>query len=59
MHANGYYRKDGVTELILDEMYFKIKVTRDKEGLKDQHKKKEITILNIYAPNIEAAECIK
>ena len=34
IHANGNYRKEGVSIVILDKIYFKIKkVTRDKKTL--------------------------
>ena len=45
-------------------MDFKIKtVTRDKEGhyimIKRSIQKEDITIVNIYAPNIAALQCIR
>ena len=55
-HANGNRKKTGVAILISDKIDFKIKnVTRDKEGhyimIKGSIQEKDITIINIYAPN--------
>ena len=63
-HANGNPKKAGVAVLISDKMDFKIKnVTRDKEGnyimIKGSIKEEDITIINIYAPNIGAPQCIR
>ena len=56
-HANGNHKKPGVAILISDKIDFKIKtVTRDKEGhyimIKESIQEENITIINIYAPNI-------
>ena len=56
-HANGQDRKAGVVILISDKMNFKTKVIKkDKEGrylmVKGSIKEEDITIINIYAPNI-------
>ena len=56
-HANGNQKKAGVAILISDKMDFKIKpITRDKEGqyimIKGSIQEEDITIVNIYAPNI-------
>ena len=56
-HANGKQKKAGVAILIPDEIDLKIKnITRDKEGhyimIKGSIQEKDITIVNIYAPNI-------
>ena len=58
-HANGNQKKAGGAILISDKIDFKIKnVTRDKDGhyimIKGSIQEKDITILNIYAPNIGA-----
>ena len=58
-HANGNQKKAGVPILISDKIDFKIKnVTRDKEGhyimIKGSIQGEDITIINIYAPNIRA-----
>ena len=62
-HANGN-QKAGVAILISDKIDFKIKtITRDKEGhytiIKGSIKEEDITIVNIYAPNIEALQYIR
>ena len=60
-HENGNQKKAGVAILIWDKVDFKIKnVTRDKEGhyimIKGSIQEEDITILNIYAPNIGAPQ---
>ena len=61
-HANGNQKKAGVPILISDKIDFKIKnVTRDKEGHYIMIKgsmQEDITIINIYAPNIGAPQYI-
>ena len=56
-HANGDQKKAGVAILISDKIDFEIKaVKRDKEGhyimINGSIQKEDITIINIYAPNI-------
>ena len=56
-HANGQDRKAGVAILISDNKDFKLKaVKKDKEGhylmVKGSIQEEDITIINIYAPNI-------
>ena len=63
-HANGNQKKAGVAILISDKIDFKIKtVTRDKEGhyimIKESIQKEDITIINVYAPNIGATQYIR
>ena len=63
-HANGNQKKARVAILISDKMYFKIKIiTRDKEGhyimIKGLIQEEDITIVNIYAPNIGATQYIR
>ena len=63
-HANGNQKKAGVAILISDKIDFKIKtVIRDKEGLyimiKGSIQEEDITIVNIYTPNIGAPEYIR
>ena len=58
-HANGTQKKAGVAILISDKTDFKTKtITRDKEGhyimIKGSIQEEDITIINIYAPNIGA-----
>ena len=53
-HANGKHKKAGV---------LKIKITRDKEGhyikINGSIQEEDITIVNIYAPNIGAPQYIR
>ena len=56
-HANRHDRKAGVATLISDKIDFKTKdIKKDKEGhylmIKGSIQEKDITIVNIYAPNI-------
>ena len=62
--ANGNQKKAGVAILISDKIDFKIKtITRDKEGhyimIKGSNHEEDITIINIYAPNIGAPQYIR
>ena len=60
LHANGNYRKARVDILISDKIAFKIKkITRDKKGHHIVIKRsiqEDITSVNVYAPNIGAAQ---
>ena len=62
-HTNGDQKKAGVAILISDKMDFKIKaVKRDKEGHYIMIKgsiQEDITIINIYAPNIRALQYVR
>ena len=63
-HANGDQKKAGVAILISDKIDFQIKaVKRDKEGhyimIKGSIQEEDITIINIYAPNIGAAQYVR
>ena len=63
-HANGNQKKAGVAIRISDKIDFKIKtIARDKEGhyimIKGSIQEESITIVNIYAPNIEAPQYIR
>ena len=56
-HANGNQKKAGVAILISDKIDVKIKnITRDKERqnimIKGSIQEEDITLINIYAPNI-------
>ena len=57
-HENGKQKKAEVAILISDKIDLKIKITRDKEGpyimTKGSIHKEDITVVNIYAPNIGA-----
>ena len=61
--CNGNQKKAGVAILISDKIDVKIKtITRDKEGhyimIKGSIQEEDITIINIYAPNIGAPQYI-
>ena len=63
-HANGNQQKAGVAILISDKINFKIKtITRDKEGhyimIKGSIQEEDITIVNLYAPNIGAPQYVR
>ena len=62
-HANGNQKKAGVATLISNKIDFKIQtIKRDKEGHYIMIKgsiQEDITIVNIYAPNIEAPQNIR
>ena len=58
-HANGDQKKAGVAILISDKIDFKMKaIKKDREGhylkVKGSIQEEDITIINIYAPNIGA-----
>ena len=62
--ANGDQKKAGVAILISDKIDFEIKaVKRGKEGyyiiIKGSIQKEDITIINIYAPNIGAPQYVR
>ena len=62
-HVNGKQKKGGVEILISDKIDLKKKITRDKEGhyimIKGSIQEEDITIVNIYAPNIGAPQYIR
>ena len=62
-HANGDQKKGGVVVFISDKIDFEIKtVKRDKEGHYIMIKgsiQEDITIINTYAPNIGAPQCLR
>ena len=63
-HANGKQMKAGVVSLISEKVDLKIKnTTRDKEGhyimIKGSIQEEDITIVNIYAPNVGAPQYIR
>ena len=63
-HTNGEQKKAGVAILISDKIDFQIKaVKRDKEGhytmIKGSMQEEDITIINIYAPNIGAPQYVR
>ena len=62
--ANGDQKKAGVAILIWDKIDFEIKaVKRDKEGnyimIKGSIQEEDITIVNVYAPNIRAPQYVR
>ena len=63
-HANGDQKKTGVAILISDKIGFEIKIRkRDKEGhyimIEGSIQGEDITIINIYAPNIGTPQYIR
>ena len=62
-HVNRKQKKAGLAILISDKIDLKIKITRDKEGpyimTKGSIHKEDITVVNIYAPNIGAPQYIR
>ena len=63
-HANGNQKKAGVAIFISDKIDFKIKtVTRDKERhyimTKGSIQEEDITIINVYSPNIGAPQYLR
>jgi exonuclease III len=62
--ANGPWKHAGVAILIADKVDFKLKLLkRDKEGhfilIKGAIHQEEITIINLYAPNVSAPNFIE
>ena len=62
--ANGKPKKAGIVILLSDKIDLKIKkITRDKEGhyimIKGSIQEEDITIVNIYEPNIGAPQYIR
>jgi hypothetical protein len=57
--ANGPGKQAGVAILISD----KVDIKRDKEGhsilIKGETHQKEVTVINLYAPNVNAPNSIK
>ena len=63
-HANGNQKNAGVAILVSDKIDVKIKtVTKDKEGhyrmIKGSIQEEDITVANVYAPNIGAPQYIR
>ena len=64
LHANREQKETGVAILISDKIDFKTKaVKRHKEGhylmIKGSIQEEDITIINIYAPNIGAPQYVR
>ena len=63
-HANGDGEKDGLVILISDKIDFKTTpINKDKEvhyiTIKESIQEENITLVNIYAPNIRGPKYIK
>ena len=63
-HTNRDQKKAGVEILISDKIDFKTKaVKRDKEGhyimIKGSIQEEDVTVINIYAPNIGAPQYVR
>ena len=63
-HANGNHKKAGVAILVSDKIDFKVKtVTAGKEGcyiiIKGSVQQEDITVINVYAPNIGTPHYIR
>ena len=63
-HANGDEKKAGVAIFISDKIDFETKaVKRDKEGqyimIKGSIQEEDITVINIYAPNIGLPQYVR
>ena len=63
-HANGKQKKARIAVLVSEKIDLKIKkITRDKEGhyimIKGLIQEEDMTIVNIYAPNLEACQNIR
>ena len=63
-HTNGDQKKEGVAILITDKIDFEIKAMKtDKEGhyimIKGSIQEEDVTIINIYAPNMGAPQYVR
>ena len=63
-HTNGNQKKAGVAILISDKIDFKIKAVKgDKEGhyimIKGSIQEEDITIINIYTPNLGVLQYLR
>jgi exonuclease III len=61
--ANGLQKQAGVAILISDKVDFKLTLIKQDKGhsilIKGEIHQKEITIINLYAPNVNAPNFIK
>ena len=63
-HANRNDKKAGISILTSDKIDFKTKaITKDKKGhyilIKESIQGEDLTLVNIYALNIQACKCVK
>ena len=62
-HANGEQKKAGVAILISDKIDFQIKAVKRDKGhymmIKGSIQEEDITIINIYAPNMGALQYVR
>ena len=62
-HANGDQKKAGVAILISDKIDFETKAVKRDKGhyimIKGSIQEEDITIINIYAPNIAAPQYVR
>ena len=62
-HANGNQKKAGVAIFISDKIDFEIKAVKRDKGhhimIKGSVQEEDITIINIYAPNIGALQYVR
>ena len=62
-HANGDQKKAGLAILISDKIVFEIKAVKRDKGhyimIKGSIQEEDITIINIYAPNIGAPQYVR
>ena len=62
-HANGCQKKAGVAIITLVKLDFKTKTVTDEEGhyiiIKGTIQQRDLTIVNIYVPDLEAMKKIK
>ena len=62
-YANGDQEKAGVAILIKDKIDFEIKAMKKDKGhyimIKESIQEEDTTIINIYAPNIEAPQYVR
>ena len=63
LHANGEQKKAGVAILISDKTDFQIKAVKRDKGhyimIKGSIQEEDITIINIYEPNIGALQYVR
>ena len=59
-HANQNDKKEGVAIFISDKIdFYKRLLKKQRRALKWSLQEEDVTLINIYAPNIRASKCIK